>query len=433
LSQVAFIPSPDVAAILHNLLDQYERRQDPYARVIRCDLEALDLPGYTSQLDPEPRQVANEQFQSLEARSTVALTWLPGQSGHLLKSVTLNPGRADDAFALLGRDPLAARRARLRDLLLGDRFRLDGWRLQAIQHTLAQLEAERSPAPFSLTGEEHNRDLLAALVALAGVTQETPMRVFSVRVFNDSKRFEALRGAVVRLARRHQPDWRDLRPDEVLRELGLVANPGHLYLGGPWRLVDGRGVVHALAGFEPSVGIPARLAAEARQVTVDAGQVVCVENLTPFYELIRHGPEGLAALYLGGNPSPACRHLLGRLAESAPARVPLLVWADLDYGGLNILAQLRRLVSPRFAPYRMDIETLEAHALWASPLTPADERRLARLARHPYLDDMRPLIQHMLARGLKLEQEAIAIARSRPDALPGQVAQPADHDDLCLG
>jgi hypothetical protein len=82
------------------------------------------------------------------------------------------------------------------------------------------------------------------------------------------------------------------------------------------------------------------------------------------------------------------------------------VWADLDYGGLNILAQMRRLVSARFAPYRMDVETLEAHARWAQPLTEGDERRLARLARHPYLQDMRPLIERMLARGIKLEQEA---------------------------
>ena len=186
------------------------------------------------------------------------------------------------------------------------------------------------------------------------------------------------------------------------------SNPGHLYLHGPWRLVDRRGAIHDLHDFEPSVGIPTRLAAEVRQVTVDAERVVCVENLTPFYELIRHEPEGLAALYLGGNPSPACRCLLGCLAETMTDRVPMLVWADLDCGGLSILAQLRRLVSPRFTPFRMDVGTLEAHALWAKPLSPADERRLARLARHPCLADMSELIQHMLARGLKLEQEAVA-------------------------
>jgi DNA topoisomerase VI subunit A len=212
---------------------------------------------------------------------------------------------------------------------------------------------------------------------------------------------------MVRLARRHQPGWRDLSPQETLRELGLVANPSHLYLYGPWQLVDADGQVTSLAGFYPSVGIPANLAARVRRATVDADRVVCVENLAPFYELIRHEPAGVAALCLGGNPSPACRHLLRCLAASLPDDVPLLAWADIDYGGLTILATLRSQVSPRFVPHRMDVDTLEAHARWAHPLTPGDVKNLARLQRHPHLVDMQPLIAHLLQRGLKLEQEAI--------------------------
>jgi hypothetical protein len=343
----------------------------------------------------------------LEGAGLLRLRWLAGQEGHLLDAVDLDPDGAAEVFRIAGRDPVAAQRGRLRDLLLGDRFRLDGWRLRAVNHTLAQLKEERSPAPFSLTNEGRNRDLLAALVSLGQVVEETPTRVFSVRTFNDSKRFDQLRGAVVRLARRHEPDWRGLRTHEVLAELGLVTNPGHLFLAGAWRLVDGRGVIHQLADLEPSVGIPTRLTATVRKVAVDAEGMVCVENLTPFYDLVRHEPQRFAALYLGGNPSPACRHLLYCLAQEAPPELPLLVWADLDYGGLSILAQVRRLVSPRFAPYRMDVETLESHARWAQPLTPGDERRLGQLARHPHLQDLRPLIEHMLARGIKLEQEAL--------------------------
>lgn len=406
---LALVPSPDVAAVLHNLLDQYERRQDPHARIIRCDLEGLNLPGYFSQLDPEPRQVANEQFHRLEEAGLVRLRWLADQESHLLEAVVLDPDNAAEIFRIAGRAPVAAQRARLRDLLLGDRFRLDGWRLRAVNGTLARLREERSPEPFSLTDEGRNRDLLAALVALGEVTEETPIRTFSVHTFNDSKRFDMLRGALVRLARRHEAEWRDLRAHEVLAELGLVTNPGHLVLAGAWQLVDGQGVIHELANFEPSVGIPTRLAATAKEVGVGADRVVCVENLAPFYDLVRREPARLAALYLGGNPSPACRHLLRCLADGSPPTLPLFVWADLDYGGLNILAQVRRLVSARFAPYRMDVETLEAHARYAQPLTPGDERRLARLLQHPHLQDMRSLIEHMLARGIKLEQEAVAL------------------------
>jgi hypothetical protein len=407
-----FIPTPDVAAILHHLLDVFERRDGAPKQAVRGKLEELgrDLPDYYSQTDPLPRVTANEQLAQLAQRGWVHLAWQPGQSGHLLEAVTMEPARAGSLYALLKREPMADRRRRLRDLLLADRFRLDGWRKQAIQHALDQLKANKSPAPFSLTDEDWNRDLLTALFALPGeeAKEETPYRVFSVRVFNDSKRFDALKETVARLARRHQPAWRDLSSPEILRELGLVANPGHLYLYGPWQLVDAQGQVTSLAGFYPSVGIPAALAAHVQRVRLDAGRVVCVENLASFYELIRREGQGTAALCLWGNPSPAARHLLRCLAQDPSRRDPLLLWADIDYGGLNILAQLRQQVSTDFAPYRMDEATLDAYAHWAHPLSSGDERNLSRLRRHPALADMVPLIDHMLLRGLKLEQEAVS-------------------------
>ena len=415
---LTFTPTPDVAALIHILLDAYERRGGTSRRAIRVDLDdaAGSLPGYYSQTDPAPRTTANEQLAQLETRGLVRLAWQPGQTGHLLDTVTLAPDQVEPLYALLEREPLAERRRRLHALLLGDRFRFDGWRRRAVQHCLDQLKASKSPTPFRLDDDDWNRDLLAALIALPddapgmGVREEIPYRVFSVRVFNDSKRFDALKGAVARLARRHHPEWRALSNRETLRELGLVANPGHLYLYGPWRLVDPDGQMMSLSEFHPSVGIPTALAAHVRQARVDATRVVCVENLAPFYELVRHEGPGLAALCLWGNPSPASRHLLRCLTRDLPADVSLLLWADIDYGGLNILAQLRDHVSPRFAPYRMDRDTLEAHAHWAHPLSAADERNLARLRGHPALTDMTPLIDHMLLRGIKLEQEAVALA-----------------------
>jgi hypothetical protein len=167
--------------------------------------------------------------------------------------------------------------------------------------------------------------------------------------------------------------------------------------------------VMSLAEFHPSVGIPAVLAARVKRVRVSAARVICVENLTSFYELVRHEGKGLAALCLWGNPSPASRHLLRLLVTELPADVPLLLWADIDYGGLNILAQLRTQVSLRFTPYRMDRDTLDAHAHWAHPLSAADQRKLARLKHRSHMADVAPLIDHMLHSGIKLEQEAVSV------------------------
>ena len=173
--------------------------------------------------------------------------------------------------------------------------------------------------------------------------------------------------------------------------------------------MDDTGQLLSLSEFQPSVGVPAAKAARLQRVTVDTGQVVCVENATAFYEYVRHAGGRSAALCLWGNPSPACRHLLRCLERDLPAGVELCVWADIDYGGFRILAQLREHVSQRFRPYHMDVETFEAHARWSRPLTRSDERNLRRLLRHPALLDMRPVIEHMLARGLKLEQEAVTL------------------------
>lgn len=393
----------------------YERRYSGSAnslhKSVRCDLAALPLSGYHSQIDPAPRQIANEQLQLLEQAGWVKLTWLSGEVGHLLDSVILTPDHVEAIFALVQRTPQALHRARLIDLLLGERFRFNAWRLAAIQASIDQLKTDRSAAPFSLTDGDFNRDLLTALAALDEVREETPYRVFSVRVFNDSKRFEDLIGGVCTLARRHQAEWRDWSNDDILRELNLTANPTHLYLYGPWQLIDATGQIISLEDFAPSIGLAAAQAQHLQRVSVETDRVICVENVTTFYELIRRRPHGdagatpasLAALCLWGNPSPACRQLLSRL----PIEIPLLVWADIDYGGLNILAQLREQVNPRAQPYRMDIQTLEAHSTWARPLTTGDVRHLNRLLRRASIADMQPLIEHMLQRGLKLEQEAI--------------------------
>ena len=409
---IPFTPASDTAAIINHLLDIYERRDGQPKQAIRARLGELSLPGYYSQVDPIPRVTTNEQLTQLARQGLVTLTWEAGQTEHLLETVTLNAARPEPLYQLLDRQPLAAQRQYLRELLLAERAHLSGWRRKAVEHCLSQLREHKSPAPFSLTNDDWNRDLLTTLLVLPDGETPTqmPYRVFSVRIFNDSKRFETLKDTVARLAHRHNPLWRDLSLPEILREMGLVANPDHLYLYGPWQLTDEDGQVVSLSGFYPSVGIPAVLAGRVQQVKVETGRIICVENLATFYELVRYEGQDCAALCLHGNPSPAARHLLRCLAATLPDSTSLRVWADIDYGGLNILAQLRRQVSARFASYRMDAATLKQHAQWAQPLSKNDERNLTRLRQQAVLQDMVDLIDFMLLEGIKLEQEAVRLA-----------------------
>lgn len=421
--KISFTPSPDVRVVLNAMLDSLERRNGTYHREaersgptiqhrsIKVTLAALPLPTYFSQTNPSPRLTANEQFSALEKNELIKLNWLPGETNHLLQSVTLTDqaSHTTDLFQLLARVPTADNRSRLEGLLLADRFRFQNdWRARAINYVLNQLKAGRSPAPFSLTDSNLNLDLLAVLQALATLTTETPYRVFSVQAFNNSKRLEAIKHQLVSLARLGNPEWKRMSAGEVLRELNLVANPTYIHLAGSWQLSTGDGEILNLSGFTPSLGFPAAQISSLQSICTESA--LCIENLTTFHQYTRQTQNGTgdmkyAVLCTYGNPSPAVR----RLVRLLPETTPIYLWSDMDYGGFNILAQLRKQVSLRVQPYLMDIVTFDKHAHLSHPLTQSDARNLKRLLFNPILEDIHPVIEHLLQQGLKLEQEAIQI------------------------
>jgi hypothetical protein len=55
----------------------------------------------------------------------------------------------------------------------------------------------------------------------------------------------------------------------------------------------------------------------------------------------------------------------------------------------------------------MDIKTLESNISCARPLTVSDRTNLKRLLLRPDLRDVHAVIEHLIKRGLKLEQEGV--------------------------
>jgi hypothetical protein len=411
--KIFFTPSPDVTIVINILLDKFENQTkhgtEHKIRNTKVVLTDISLPAYFSQIDPNPRHIANEQLIQLEQAGLINLAWLPGEKGHLLQSVTLKTEHSK-LYNLLNREPASNMRARLETILLADQFRFssDDWRTRAINRTLKQLRAGKSPTPFSLTDSSWNLDLLTVLSALSTLETEIPYRVFSVRTFNDSKRFDELKPAIVRLARYANPEWKMLPVEDILRELNLVANPTYIYLAGNWQFTTQSGEILSLGGFVPSVGFPAAQIETIQSVTIHTDSVLCIENLTSFHEFIRaRGIDNgqYAIICLMGNPSPPIRRFLQLVPETTLVRL----WSDMDYGGFNILSQLRRYVRYQIHPYLMDISTFEKYARLSHPLTQTDIRNLKHLYARPELFDMRSIIKYLIHRGLKLEQEAIQI------------------------
>ncbi len=430
---ILFTPSPDVAHTLNLILDTLEKRANTQHETLRqssgrarqnikITFQEANLPAYFSQTDPIPRLTANEQFIALEKANLLKLNWLPGETGNLLQSIVFETRttQPEILYTILNRTPLSTARDKLDALIRAELFRYerDDWRTRALKAILRKIQDGKSPAPFSLHDTDLNLGLLTALEASARTQTETPYRVFSVQTFNDSKRFEALKAAFVRLARLGNPAWKKLSEKELLQELNLVANPNYIHLAGNWEFTTQHGELLSLGGFSPSVGFPAAQIESLHAANIHADALLCIENLTTFHEFIRNtshatrNPNSIdqaqgkhATLCLLGNPSPAIRQLL----KLIPEKTPIYLWADLDYGGFNILSQLRREISPAIQPYRMNIDTFDEHAMLARPLTHNDARNLRRLLKNRELQDVTPVIEHLLRSELKLEQEAIAL------------------------
>ena len=394
----------DIDSLLHLLLDAYERRADPAARAI--SVSAARLPGYQDERDPAPRLRAHARLVAWEQAGWVRLRWVRGEEGNLLDRVALCADSAAQIYAYLGRTPAGAQREAFAALLARYRPRLGPELAPLLAEMDARLAAGRSVAPFQLADARRNEDLLRALVELASLDVEMPERVFSAQVLGDSKRLAVLRAALLRLLRRARPELAGLPDEEAWAALGLMPNPGHIYLHGPLTLRVGGAVVE-VGAFAPDLGLPVGALSRLEVVALHARYVLTIENRTPYYDYVAALPgEGLV-LYLGGFPNRARRLFLQQLAEAAPD-IPLYHWGDLDYGGFAILAHLRRTLGCPVRPHRMDRAILAQHAAGGRPLSRADRRHLQRLLHDSALADCHAVIQALLEQGVKLEQEIVA-------------------------
>lgn len=389
--------------LLHLLLDAYEHRADPRARAI--SVSAARLPGYLDERDPAPRLHAHARLQAWEQAGWVRLRWVRGEEGNLLDRVALCAEATAQVYAYLGRIPAEAQQAAFTALLAQHRSRL-GPDLPLLAELEARLAAGRSVAPFQLADAQRNEDLLRALAELASLDGEVPERDFSARVLGDSKRLSMLKPALLRLLRRVRPELAGLPDEEAWAALGILPNPGHIYLHGPLTLQLGGSIVEVSA-FRPDVGLPVGALSQFEVIALRARYVLTIENRTPYYDYLAALPGDGLILYLGGFPNRARRLVLQRLAEAAPA-TPLYHWGDLDYGGFAILAHLRRTLGCPVHPHRMDRAVLAQHAAAGRPLSRADRHHLQRLLHDSTLADCHGVIQALLDRGIKLEQELVA-------------------------
>jgi Uncharacterized protein conserved in bacteria C-term(DUF2220) len=177
-----------------------------------------------------------------------------------------------------------------------------------------------------------------------------PVREFSARLFQDSKRIEALTPQLdVLLSGSFEEGSR--AAVQVWQELGLFREELPVLLAGQVHIARDRaiGLIDA-----PYLGLPA---ATIQRVTSNVTEVITIENKTTFHsEAKRRQDDAVLLIYTAGMPSPAWRAMYARLLESLPPTTPVFHWGDVDEGGFRIastIAAVARGAGFSLQPYGM--------------------------------------------------------------------------------
>lgn len=208
----------------------------------------------------------------------------------------------------------------------------------------------------------HVQDLVDAVQVLEAARQrpelDLAVRRLSVSLFQDSKRIEALAGALDLLTA-EEPRSPARSMEDVLNELGLIRFPQPLLIAGPGQLKL-KSSDTPVSVLDPFIGI----SPDALEALADPGRyVLTVENLTPFNELARGHAGRLegTVIYVAGMPAPSLLRALGVAYRSLPPRVACFHWGDLDLGGFRIAARIATAEPPDgLRLWRMDPSALGA-------------------------------------------------------------------------
>ena len=392
--------------ILSILLEKYERSnaavgaagRRPQFRLLHSPLAA----AYTDELAVEPREAIEAAAQSLERQGMIALVWERHNTGRLERILL----RADAA-------QLYERMGRTMPLVRVEEYRAELSRLTAAQGSVwvrrcfneahRILAANRIPA-FLPKERDLCANLIHAIIALPAAGENViPKRVFSQRVFGDSKYFErCVEAPLLVLLRRFAEE--PCETDAAYLDMaGIAGHPGKVWIAGRMDfLLHGR--AYALSDFAGGIGL-AHDAVAAMKIECLPVSILTVENLTNAEVLAQEEGADRLLVYTAGFPNRTIQRLLSKIADKQPA--VMQHWGDLDYGGMRIFEYLRANFFSNLAPYRMDEAELRSHRAFAQPLTAAQHKRLKGLLTRADFATWHALIRTMLSEGIWLEQEAL--------------------------
>lgn len=402
--------------ILNHLLDKYENSAHFYGsaqinRRVALNFNRKTMPSYFAGDRPQDKSSAHQAVSELQTAGILTVDWLAGEKGNLLKRVILNLDTLEAAYLLATRMPKADQLTTSAQMLATTLANVHTpWIKDVLSNTITTIQTTRTlPSPIPAD----TQILEWLLKTLTGLDkkgdEEVSERIFSIRYLGNSKLFSGkLRSVLISLARMYRFPDPDFSDEDILAELGIVKTSAELLLAGPLTLaIDD--ITTDLSPLAFGAVIDSHRASRAKIISIQANNIILVENKTNFHELVRQNVNKQnLVIYTGGFPGPSKRRFLAFLGDCArTSGVSVHHWGDIDFGGFRIYRILKETAFPHLTPLLMNEATLLKYRHMAEPLKPAYKNKLAKMATDPRYAEFHNVIDKMLTHNIRLEQEAI--------------------------
>lgn len=389
--------------ILNRLIDMYERRgafdKEPSSlRAIQIEVKKA-YPAYADRYNHDAYKDINAAIEKL---CMDGLVLAEQNSAGQYSKVKLNLIAVPECYVKIKRVSVPEQCEKVKKVL--SQYMDCEWPLlQTVIGDWQGMIEEHKKLPYDLKYDSKRvDDVLHVLQVIMKLDKETYIRNFSTALFKDSKKFQKeFRGRVESILF----DYTDevVEKDKILEFYNLYENPTYV-------LIKGNAVIY----FETSVievtempdGIALSNASldKIRNITVKAGKVITVENLTAYHD---SDEEDAVHIYLGGYHNHSKQILLEKIF-AANKNCDYFHKGDLDVYGFLILENLKEKTGIPFASLMMDVLTLERlfragiyKELTVSDIKVIEEKKNTKLI--AYAD----VLQFMLDNNCKVEQESI--------------------------
>ena len=403
--------------ILNRLLDKYEHSKHltqpgTSTRRVMLRIDRKELPEYQREI-ASVRDRYNQAARELERDGLIQLEWIYGQP--VFSHVILELSNVERAYGLAGRkhpQVVAQQVYEIIHVVLQNVTTpwIAAWR-DDVSQTLQQ--TWKLPS-LCKKGSAFLADFLKMLSCYDGLAGETTtVRAFSIRCFQNSKRFEEeFQEDFLRVAERYLEELKELCTQRKMGDsgklafLGIYAHPELYQMSGCCSILTKTGQIDLSLLFPVGLALPSTAANLVTGFSLETvNRVILIENKTNYEAyLLTELDQNELVFYHGGFLSPQKRILLEKLAASLPDETDVAFWADIDLGGFQMFEHLHQSF-PQLRPMRMSGQDVERYRAFGLARPKEYLQRLQDAMNKGQFLLFQDAIEKILHYGVTIEQE----------------------------